>query len=137
MKQVITGSDYNPKLDKKRLETQMDQIKDFMLRRGNAFASLDLISNETDHPHASVSAQLRNLRKLGYVIEKKRILDGLWVYRMTGKKTKVKAKPKKYSGIVEWMDDPTRGTYPTGKPIYGNAWPDLAGKKTKMTLEIL
>jgi hypothetical protein len=79
------GPAYNEKRDGKRIRRQLDDVRDHML--DGAWRSLPQIASETRHPEASVSAQLRHLRKerFGrYRVEKKRASDGsgLWLYRL-------------------------------------------------------
>ena len=57
----FNGSDYNDKHDHVRLTGQIKRVKDLM--RDNAWRTLDEISARTGDPQASISAQLRNLRK--------------------------------------------------------------------------
>ena len=56
------GPDIDPKLDGARLERQHERIRDLMLKDG-AWRTLDEIAAATGDPVASVSAQLRHLRK--------------------------------------------------------------------------
>jgi len=81
----FTGSDYSPKLDAARLEKQHEVIRDLMLD-GRA-RTLSEIATLTGYPEASISAQLRHLRKPkfgGYLVEKKRREPwaGLFEYRV-------------------------------------------------------
>ena len=69
----FNGSDYVPSYDQKRLTKQIYIIKDLMLKSG--FVTLQDIENVTGFPQASISAQLRNLKKErfgGYILEKRR-----------------------------------------------------------------
>jgi DNA-binding transcriptional ArsR family regulator len=83
---MFHGSDYCPALDYERLTNQINRIEDFM--KDGRWRTLDEISYNTGAPQASVSAQLRNLRKIkygGYVIERRRCgkrENGLFEYRM-------------------------------------------------------
>jgi DNA-binding transcriptional MerR regulator len=77
------GDDYVHDRDKKRLGTQLDQIRDFM--EGKEYLTLQEISDATGHPHSSVSAQIRNLRKERFgsrVIDRKYISNGLYSYKL-------------------------------------------------------
>ncbi len=71
------GPLYEPALDKARLLRQIDRIYDLMKdQRWRTLAEIALGANA---PEASVSAQLRNLRKKrfgGYVVESERIMGG-------------------------------------------------------------
>ena len=57
----FSGSDYEPTLDKKRLTGQILRI--FTLMKDGVWRSLSEIERVTGDPQASISAQLRNLRK--------------------------------------------------------------------------
>ena len=66
-----------------RLSRQHDTIRDLM--RDGHWRSLPAIAAATRAPEASVSAQLRHLRKPrfgGYVVEKRHVAGGLWEYRL-------------------------------------------------------
>lgn len=58
---MFNGSDYIPELDKKRLTGQILRIYELM--RDGRYRTLDEIASLTGDPAASISAQLRNLRK--------------------------------------------------------------------------
>jgi hypothetical protein len=79
------GDDYQPATDKKRLTTQLDEI--FAVLKSGAWYTLFELARLTGHPEASISAQLRNLRKPrfgGHKIEKRRqhAGGGLYEYRL-------------------------------------------------------
>lgn len=80
------GPDYVPALDRQRLTGQILRI--FTLISDESWRTLDEISAATGDPQASVSAQLRHLRKRRFghhCIEKRRRGEpksGLWEYRM-------------------------------------------------------
>lgn len=81
------GSDYDEKLDKNRLTGQILRIYDTI--KDQKWRTLAEIEGSTGDPQASVSAQLRNLRKSrfgGHVIEKRRVSSingtGTWQYRL-------------------------------------------------------
>ena len=86
----FNGSDYVPECDWHRLTTQVEQIREYMLARG--WKTLGEIEAATGHPQASISAQLRNLRKVrfgGYLVEKRRRGDrseGLFEYLLVNPK---------------------------------------------------
>lgn len=83
---VFDGHDYVHERDSRRLSTQLEQIRDFM--EGKDFLTLQEIADQTGHPHASVSAQLRNLRKEKFgsrTIERKHISNGLYSYKLIPK----------------------------------------------------
>lgn len=82
----FNGSDYVPALDHPRLARQHERIRDLML--DGEWRTLDEIATLTGDPAASISAQLRHLRKDrfgGWLIEKRSRADrtkGLYEYRM-------------------------------------------------------
>jgi hypothetical protein len=78
------GADYTPERDDSRLRPQMDRI--YSLMRDGKWRTLGEIAERTGAPPASVSAQLRHLRKRrfgGYLVEKRYLRDGLYTYRVT------------------------------------------------------
>jgi hypothetical protein len=85
------GSDYQPQHDEKRLTKQLDVIRDVALSAAECGTWLTLreFSQLTHFGEASISAQLRNLRKQeygGFVLDKRPRGDcvyGLWEYRLT------------------------------------------------------
>lgn len=82
------GSDYDPKVDQPRLAGQHERIRDYMLGHGG-WRTLGEIAQATGDHEASVSAQLRHLRKArfgSYLVEKRRrgaVTSGLFEYRVT------------------------------------------------------
>ena len=69
------GPAYSGELDGERVAGQMEEIRDFMLRHWPYWFTLAEIETALDHPQASISAQLRHLRKLrfgSYLVEKRR-----------------------------------------------------------------
>lgn len=82
----FSGSDYKPSIDKTRLEKQYVVIRNLMA--DGRFRTLQEIETKTGYPQASISAQLRNLRKEsfgGHTIEKQRrgdVSNGLFEYRL-------------------------------------------------------
>jgi len=80
------GPDYNPAYDEDRLTKQIGKVYDLMID-GN-WRTLSEISMAIKEPEASISAQLRHLRKPkfgSYIIKKQRRGDpcqGLWEYRL-------------------------------------------------------
>ena len=83
---MFDGSDYVPALDDLRLVGQLRRIYDCMI--DGQWRTLDEIARATGAPHASVSAQLRHLRKPkhgAHTIEKRSRGArevGLYEYRM-------------------------------------------------------
>ena len=72
--------------DKPRLDRQRASIRDLMLKDGD-FKTLKQIEDLTGYPQASISAQLRHLRKKqygGYTVNKIHILPdrGTWYYQV-------------------------------------------------------
>jgi len=82
----FNGSDYELKFDQVRLTGQIERV--FKLMQDGLWRTLEEISIETGDPAASVSAQLRNLRKPqfgGHFVLKKSRGDrakGLYEYRL-------------------------------------------------------
>ena len=77
------GSDYVPERDDVRLTNQLVRIYECM--KDGKKRSLHMISDETGDPEASISAQLRHLRKPrfgGHVVEKEYVGHGLYHYRL-------------------------------------------------------
>lgn len=90
------GDDYCHERDFTRLEGQINDV--FQAIKDGAFYTLGDIEEITGHPQASISAQLRNLRKErfgGFAIDKRHIKNGLYEYRMAGKSVAVRRKPQK------------------------------------------
>jgi len=85
----FNGPDYVPEFDHERLTGQIRRV--YRLMRDGVWRTLDEISASTGDPQASVSAQLRHLRKErfgGHVIEKRargERVHGLYEYRMKTK----------------------------------------------------
>ena len=78
----ISGCDFNEQRDGERLRGQLKDI--YAVMRDGVWRSVPQISGITGHPQASVSAQLRNLRKapLNYTVEREYVGDGLYRYRV-------------------------------------------------------
>jgi hypothetical protein len=77
------GHDYKPERDDSRLTGQLLRIWDIVKDR--EWRTLNEISLLTGDPEASISAQLRHLRKPrfgGHKVEKKYINNGLYQYRV-------------------------------------------------------
>ena len=85
---AFAGSDYDRQSDDKRLSGQIARVYDFMA--DGRWHTLPEIEAATGDPAASISAQLRHLRKErfgSHTIEKRPRGDrerGLWEYRMDG-----------------------------------------------------
>jgi hypothetical protein len=82
------GPAYEPDYDRPRLTGQIRRVFDLMA--DHRWRTLQEICTMTGDPAASVSAQLRHLRKRrfgGYLVERRRRghrSAGLWEYRVTG-----------------------------------------------------
>src|SRR5690348_2891706 len=85
---LFDGPSYEPEHDQGRLMRQHERIRDFMLGHGGWW-SLAEIAESTSSPAASVSAQLRHLRKArfgGYIVQKRHRgnpKDGCWEYHVS------------------------------------------------------
>ncbi len=85
----FSGPAYVPELDKGRLNAQMARI--FALMQDGVWRTLAEIEAATGDPPASVSAQLRHLRKEkhgAHTVDKRRRGEasrGLWEYRVVAK----------------------------------------------------
>ena len=89
------GPAYDAALDEKRIGAQMRAVRDAMLWKdvnASAWWTLGELREATGYPEASLSAQLRHLRKKefgAFVVEKRRRLyaggrigGGTWEYRI-------------------------------------------------------
>ena len=80
----FNGSDYVHGRDFSRLSNQHDRVRESML--DGEWRTLEEIHSMTGDPPASISAQLRHLRKErfgGYVVDKKYLGNGLYQYKLT------------------------------------------------------
>jgi hypothetical protein len=80
------GADYNRARDDARLTGQILRVWNCVSDGG--WRTLKQIAQETGDPEASVSAQLRHLRKPrfgGYTVEREYIDNGLYKYRLIPK----------------------------------------------------
>jgi hypothetical protein len=90
MKRMFNGSNYSPGLDEIRLTGQIKRI--YSLMEDGKWRTLSEIEEKTGDPQASISAQLRHLRKPrfgSYIIEKQRKGEpkvGLFEYRISTNK---------------------------------------------------
>lgn len=85
MLEDFDGATYDAAQDKARLHTQLRDVKELM--RDGVWRSLHAISDELGYPEASVSARLRDCRKMrfgGHLIQRQRAKDGkgTFLYRM-------------------------------------------------------
>lgn len=81
----FAGAVYDPALDDARLTRQLGRV--FEAIRGGEWLTLQDIADATGDPHASISAQLRHLRKArfgSHLVEKRRrtATCGTWEYRL-------------------------------------------------------
>lgn len=81
-KPQFAGPDVTP-ADAERLTSQLERVRKFMA--DGEWRRLNQISAAVRGSEAGVSARLRDLRKArfgGYTVERKRLVGGLWVYRI-------------------------------------------------------
>ena len=80
------GDSYDPDLDEPRLSTQLEKIKAYL--SNNQWHTLNELEAVTGYPQASISSQMRHLRKRKfgqYHIAKRRRSGGrggTWEYRL-------------------------------------------------------
>lgn len=84
--QHFSGAGVKTMDDHYRLLDQKDAIKALMI--DGEWRTLQDIAKATRYPTASISAQLRNLRKIGFgshTVDKRRTTEtgGTWIYRLT------------------------------------------------------
>ena len=82
------GDTYDPIIDRERLGKQMIRVLNLMV--DGQWRTLEEIKAITNDPEASISARLRDVRKIynTNAMERKRLSDGLWVYRVNLKMRK-------------------------------------------------
>ena len=103
----FAGADYVPERDNPRLTGQLLRIWDVV--KSGRWKTLSEISAKTGDPEASISAQLRHLRKPrfgGYEVEREMVKDGLYRYRVlpnTGGKTS--SEPRRRKSKWVGLDD--------------------------------
>jgi hypothetical protein len=88
VKPTFHGADYKPARDQARLDRQIDRVlsvcKDGNWRTiQNLTRELNARFSGEQFPENSVQAQLRNLRKIGYTVERRHVSSGLNEYRVT------------------------------------------------------
>lgn len=77
------GATYSPDLDRARLNRQQMAVFDVM--RDGCWRSLRELSDASGAPEASASARLRDLRRMGWTVERRRVgnlSSGLFRYRL-------------------------------------------------------
>ena len=80
----FNGSDYDGKRDDDRLRGQ--QLRIWEATKSGAWMTLGAIAAATGDPEASISAQLRHLRKPrfgSHTVSKRHVGGGLYEYRVT------------------------------------------------------
>jgi len=87
----FNGAVYDPELDHARLTKQIGRVYEAL--PWGEWLTLAEIEAKTHDPQASISAQIRHLRKErfgGYQIDKRRRTPdgGTWEYRLAGKRAK-------------------------------------------------
>lgn len=84
MEPHFNGPDYDPALDHRRLTHQIKRV--FDASYGLKWKTLSELQSLTDDPQASISAQLRHLRKPRFggwnVQRQRRGTTGTWEYRV-------------------------------------------------------
>lgn len=80
------GETYSPEHDKERLGSQLERVKALM--QDGKWRNLREIHARVGGSEAAVSARIRDLRKArfgSHTIEHRRLIGGLWEYRMERK----------------------------------------------------
>jgi len=83
MSAQFDGETFDPVLDGARLSSQLQRVKALM--SDGRWHSLRYISDTVGGSEASVSARIRDCRKLkfgGHTVDRMRMKEGLWVYRL-------------------------------------------------------
>ena len=81
--QRFDGVTYDHKRDHGRLAKQLNAVREIM--EDGDWHTLGEIATRIDAPESSVSARIRDLRKLkhgGHIIDRQYVEKGLWKYRM-------------------------------------------------------
>lgn len=78
---VAGGVTFRPHLDGTRLGAQLQRVADVM--SDGWWHGLGELAEATNDPEASVSARLRDLRRWGWAVERRRRTGGTWEYRGT------------------------------------------------------
>lgn len=84
------GATYDRQLDHGRLQHQLNAVKLAMSQSGGEWYTLRQLSQITGYGEASISARLRDLRKVkfgGYEIARRRVVGerGLWQYSLVSR----------------------------------------------------
>lgn len=83
------GPAFDSELDRARLSKQHERIRGLLVNDSRSWWTLREIAEALGYPEASVSAQLRHLRKPrfgSYNVEKRSLGGGLWEYRINGRR---------------------------------------------------
>lgn len=78
----FSGATFDYDRDYERLGKQMRRVLDFMVSERGYWQTLHGMSLELGYPEASISARLRQMRSMGFEIERKYVKDGLHQYRL-------------------------------------------------------
>jgi hypothetical protein len=82
-KYVFDGDDYQPERDDERLTTQYDRI--FAAMKDTQWRTLSELERITGDPEASISAQIRHMRKKrfgSHTVNKRYMGNGLYEYQL-------------------------------------------------------
>lgn len=84
---ALAGVEFDPARDSERLTRQVDCIRDVALEMGwttiqKLTAELRKRHPRVGFPENSVQAQLRNLRKIGFTVERRHVKNGLFEYQL-------------------------------------------------------
>lgn len=81
------GADYKPERDQARLDRQIDRV--LAVCKDGHWRTIQSLTRELNarfsgeqFPENSVQAQLRNLRKIGYTVERRHVSSGMNEYRV-------------------------------------------------------
>jgi hypothetical protein len=80
---AFSGPEYQPARDHARLSGQIKKVFDLMI--DGRWRTLQGVADQIQEPPASVSAQLRHLRKPkwgAYTVERRHVAGGLFEYRV-------------------------------------------------------
>lgn len=78
----VGGSTYDHERDGARLGKQLRAVIDVLITHRRGWWTLRDLSDEVGAPEASISARLRDMRKLGFEIERRYVAKGLHEYRL-------------------------------------------------------
>ena len=76
------GATYDHDRDRQRLGKQLRAVIDLMVSMRGYWVTLAALSVHVRAPEASVSARLRDMRKLGFQVERRYVANGLHEYRL-------------------------------------------------------